>query len=139
MHVSPRAGSPRMLGTDFYQCDPYPTTPTTPTTPTNNPTESPRGRYMRQNTPPLTFMLPEMLPDAPADFEFHASPELQFVEENPSIRFLTRTGYCHWCGTTSSPEWRPGPHGKKTLCNACGLKFSRNSNSPGGMIEEYPS
>ncbi|PVI00901.1 hypothetical protein DM02DRAFT_671679 [Periconia macrospinosa] len=27
---------------------------------------------------------------------------------------------CTSCGTSSSPEWRKGPEGPKTLCNACG-------------------
>jgi hypothetical protein len=32
-------------------------------------------------------------------------------------------GYiCTRCGTLRSPEWRKGPHGPKTLCNACGCK-----------------
>lgn len=30
---------------------------------------------------------------------------------------------CVDCGTNSSPEWRRGPRGAKTLCNACGRKF----------------
>ncbi len=34
---------------------------------------------------------------------------------------------CTSCGTTNSPEWRKGPSGKKTLCNACGLRFARQS------------
>lgn len=29
---------------------------------------------------------------------------------------------CMDCGTLSSPEWRKGPNGKKTLCNACGCE-----------------
>ncbi|CAD6889855.1 unnamed protein product [Tilletia controversa] len=33
---------------------------------------------------------------------------------------------CQSCGTTSSPEWRRGPTGHKTLCNACGLRYSRS-------------
>ncbi|KAI8812757.1 hypothetical protein BJ742DRAFT_791690 [Cladochytrium replicatum] len=33
--------------------------------------------------------------------------------------------YCRQCGTTTSPEWRKGPDGPKTLCNACGLAFSK--------------
>jgi hypothetical protein len=33
---------------------------------------------------------------------------------------------CASCGTSSSPEWRKGPDGTKSLCNACGLRFSRN-------------
>ncbi|EJD53150.1 GATA-domain-containing protein [Auricularia subglabra TFB-10046 SS5] len=32
---------------------------------------------------------------------------------------------CADCGRTDSPEWRKGPRGPKTLCNACGLRFSK--------------
>ncbi|KAJ1332432.1 hypothetical protein BSLG_008734 [Batrachochytrium salamandrivorans] len=32
---------------------------------------------------------------------------------------------CEACETTDSPEWRRGPHGRKTLCNACGLRYAR--------------
>ncbi|KAJ3372681.1 hypothetical protein GGF31_001706 [Allomyces arbusculus] len=32
---------------------------------------------------------------------------------------------CARCGVTSSPEWRRGPLGDRTLCNACGLKYYR--------------
>ncbi|OAL44461.1 hypothetical protein IQ07DRAFT_577911 [Pyrenochaeta sp. DS3sAY3a] len=36
---------------------------------------------------------------------------------------------CVDCGTNSSPEWRRGPRGAKTLCNACGLRWTKlNSN-----------
>jgi hypothetical protein len=30
---------------------------------------------------------------------------------------------CKECGTTDSPEWRKGPCGSKTLCNACGCEY----------------
>lgn len=29
---------------------------------------------------------------------------------------------CHSCNTTDTPEWRRGPDGARTLCNACGLR-----------------
>jgi len=32
---------------------------------------------------------------------------------------------CSNCGTTSTPEWRKGPEGPRTLCNACGLKLNK--------------
>ncbi|GAA6002505.1 hypothetical protein JCM10207_001154 [Rhodosporidiobolus poonsookiae] len=32
---------------------------------------------------------------------------------------------CANCGRTSSAEWRSGPTGPKTLCNACGLRWSK--------------
>ncbi len=31
---------------------------------------------------------------------------------------------CDFTGTLDSPEWRKGPSGPKTLCNACGCSFS---------------
>ncbi|QRW21180.1 GATA type zinc finger [Rhizoctonia solani] len=34
---------------------------------------------------------------------------------------------CTTCARTDSPEWRRGPHGPKTLCNACGLKWAKAS------------
>jgi hypothetical protein len=38
------------------------------------------------------------------------------------MRALPRCHICIICGTTESPEWRKGPEGPKTLCNACGCK-----------------
>ncbi|KFY21663.1 hypothetical protein V493_07222 [Pseudogymnoascus sp. VKM F-4281 (FW-2241)] len=32
---------------------------------------------------------------------------------------------CADCATLDSPEWRKGPNGPKTLCNACGLRWSK--------------
>lgn len=35
--------------------------------------------------------------------------------------------WCRWCGILDTPEWRMGPHGKRTLCNRCGLRWARES------------
>jgi hypothetical protein len=32
---------------------------------------------------------------------------------------------CTKCGATKTPQWREGPCGPKTLCNACGVKRTR--------------
>ncbi|GAA6005423.1 hypothetical protein JCM11491_003637 [Sporobolomyces phaffii] len=32
---------------------------------------------------------------------------------------------CQNCGRTDSPEWRSGPTGPKSLCNACGLRWAK--------------
>ncbi|ODQ78183.1 hypothetical protein BABINDRAFT_177391 [Babjeviella inositovora NRRL Y-12698] len=32
---------------------------------------------------------------------------------------------CLQCGSTETPEWRRGPYGSRTLCNACGLFHSK--------------
>ena len=41
---------------------------------------------------------------------------------------LTGSQVCVQCGATSTPLWRNGPAGAKTLCNACGVKLQRNYN-----------
>lgn len=33
-------------------------------------------------------------------------------------------GRCHSCNRAETPEWRRGPDGARTLCNACGLRRS---------------
>ncbi|KAK4204011.1 putative white collar 2 protein [Triangularia verruculosa] len=55
---------------------------------------------------------------------------------------VTEEYVCTDCGTLDSPEWRKGPNGPKTLCNACGLRWAKkekkrnkdnnNSNNNGG-------
>ncbi|KAI9280142.1 GATA zinc finger-domain-containing protein [Umbelopsis sp. AD052] len=32
---------------------------------------------------------------------------------------------CHSCNVTETPEWRRGPDGARTLCNACGLHYAK--------------
>mmetsp|Transcript_21567 Transcript_21567/g.51486 ORF Transcript_21567/g.51486 Transcript_21567/m.51486 type:complete len:442 (-) Transcript_21567:388-1713(-) len=37
---------------------------------------------------------------------------------------------CLNCGTTSTPLWRGGPQGPKTLCNACGVRYMKSNKRP---------
>ncbi|KOS18437.1 Cutinase palindrome-binding protein [Escovopsis weberi] len=39
---------------------------------------------------------------------------------------------CTDCGTLDSPEWRKGPSGPKTLCNACGLRWAKKEKKRNG-------
>lgn len=39
---------------------------------------------------------------------------------------------CTHCETTKTPQWREGPRGPKTLCNACGVRFRS-----GRLLPEY--
>lgn len=58
---------------------------------------------------------------------------------------------CTKCGATKTPQWREGPFGPKTLCNACGVKRTRKlraeadgtkrrkvTSSPTGKVQVKP-
>ncbi|KAM1499788.1 hypothetical protein ACFX14_022421 [Malus domestica] len=40
---------------------------------------------------------------------------------------------CQHCGTETTPQWRPGPHGNKTLCDACEVRYRKS----GKLVPEY--
>ena len=43
---------------------------------------------------------------------------------------IQRERSCTCCGTTDTPRWRMGGPTRKTLCNACGLFWTRNGSLP---------
>ncbi|XWS66168.1 hypothetical protein CRYUN_Cryun05aG0176700 [Craigia yunnanensis] len=59
-----------------------------------------------------------LLPAAPAD-----------NTQNPSGQAVRK---CMHCEITKTPQWRAGPMGPKTLCNACGVRYKS-----GRLFPEY--
>ncbi|KAD6118674.1 hypothetical protein R6Q59_024873 [Mikania micrantha] len=55
----------------------------------------------------------------------HKSVRLKKRDEG----FITR---CLHCGCDKTPQWRTGPKGPKTLCNACGVRYKS-----GRLVPEY--
>ena len=45
------------------------------------------------------------------------------AQEEDRRKRLKAQRVCDDCATADSPEWRKGPNGPKTLCNACGCKL----------------
>ncbi|SPO36150.1 uncharacterized protein PSFLO_01621 [Pseudozyma flocculosa] len=87
------------------------------------------------------------LQERPARDTQHDKPHRPFDDQNPPISGLggandpggsvatlaavaaaaaAQTKCCTGCGKSNSPEWRRGPSGHKTLCNACGLRYARS-------------
>ncbi|CAG8097724.1 unnamed protein product [Penicillium salamii] len=52
-----------------------------------------------------------------------AADQERNAQEGDRRKRLKSQHVCGDCGTADSPEWRKGPNGPKTLCNACGCKF----------------
>ncbi|KAH3758692.1 hypothetical protein Pelo_9510 [Pelomyxa schiedti] len=61
------------------------------------------------------------------------TPPIQSTKGNSSRRRANTVDksqlYCHFCGRKSTPEWRKGPDGPATLCNACGLQWAKKYRS----------
>lgn len=51
-----------------------------------------------------------------------AADHARNAQEGDRRKRLKGQHMCRDCGTADSPEWRKGPNGPKTLCNACGCK-----------------
>ncbi|CAE6457566.1 unnamed protein product [Rhizoctonia solani] len=56
-----------------------------------------------------------------------AQPDRPKKRSRPTRAHPSSPRVCTTCSRTDSPEWRRGPHGPKTLCNACGLKWAKAS------------
>ncbi|PIA47543.1 hypothetical protein AQUCO_01400291v1 [Aquilegia coerulea] len=54
-------------------------------------------------------------------------PKRKVVQEDNAGRRI-----CSHCGADSTPQWRQGPMGPKTLCNACGVRYKS-----GRLVPEY--
>lgn len=70
------------------------------------------------------------------DMKGHGYPESKKRRGVRSIHSLTKQksnilkraappGRCHSCNRAETPEWRRGPDGARTLCNACGLHYAK--------------
>ncbi|VAI58993.1 unnamed protein product [Triticum turgidum subsp. durum] len=59
----------------------------------------------------------------------HLPPQLSGGAASPPGQGDRR---CSHCGVQKTPQWRAGPEGAKTLCNACGVRFKS-----GRLLPEY--
>lgn len=54
------------------------------------------------------------------------SKRLSSKRRRRTVYSTKRNLHCHMCGVTETPEWRRGPAGDHTLCNACGLHYAKS-------------
>ncbi|XP_061353888.1 GATA transcription factor 11-like [Gastrolobium bilobum] len=125
------------------------------------PVKRPRGRRQRLSSFSLLFSIP-FFPASPAvkkdqrgavyesDLEtHHARKLLSRVTKKQREKDLSMLSYniemkrsssqepftpkkCMHCEVTKTPQWREGPMGPKTLCNACGVRYRT-----GRLFPEY--
>ncbi|KAH6983794.1 hypothetical protein EDB80DRAFT_246585 [Ilyonectria destructans] len=52
-------------------------------------------------------------------------PRYDTIKFKKRRKLAATPGRCHSCNRIDTPEWRRGPDGPKTLCNACGLHYAK--------------
>ncbi|XP_061367545.1 GATA transcription factor 9-like [Gastrolobium bilobum] len=67
---------------------------------------------------------------APADGT--AQPKAAPAKKREGLNAECSGRKCLHCGAEKTPQWRTGPMGPKTLCNACGVRFKS-----GRLVAEY--
>lgn len=78
--------------------------------------------YSEQCPPPA-----EHGPDAMAGKDGFAGPDAKKRRGRAAP-----PGRCHSCNRAETPEWRRGPDGARTLCNACGLHYAKLTRKQNG-------
>ncbi|KXN86737.1 Protein GAT2, partial [Leucoagaricus sp. SymC.cos] len=95
------------------------------TTPTTNLREDSKEGLVNGSTTNAT--------NVPASLSSAANPtspsgppaKKQKTDEGNSGQGENQGQTCLGCNATSTPEWRRGPMGPRTLCNACGLVYAK--------------
>ncbi|KAJ8659137.1 hypothetical protein O0I10_005176 [Lichtheimia ornata] len=59
----------------------------------------------------------------PSSWQSHSIHRLR--QQRRRGRATAFQGRCHSCNISETPEWRRGPDGARTLCNACGLHYAK--------------
>ncbi|XP_071725027.1 GATA transcription factor 4-like [Rutidosis leptorrhynchoides] len=60
------------------------------------------------------------------------NPELSNKQDNLNPNSESTGRKCLHCASEKTPQWRTGPMGPKTLCNACGVRYKS-----GRLVPEY--
>ncbi|PWZ17688.1 GATA transcription factor 12 [Zea mays] len=103
---------------------PPPPSPGSPPSAAISPSESGSG------TAALAF--PARKPSKPAKKKEAPSPSPPPVPNNAAAAGAGEGRRCLHCETDKTPQWRTGPLGPKTLCNACGVRYKS-----GRLVPEY--
>lgn len=74
---------------------------------------------------PSNTKWPTVVTKSKADTSEPCTPLINHVSKPKASVTTTQQRKCQQCGKTSTPEWRRGPVGPRTLCNACGLFYCK--------------
>lgn len=99
-----------------------------------------KGMRSKRKRRPTTHRFRYLHPFEPSKLEttYYSSEQQAKKKRKTSSLHTEASSYdgivrkCTHCETTKTPQWREGPDGPKTLCNACGVRFRS-----GRLVPEY--
>lgn len=95
---------------------------------TNETSFSGRARSKRSRAPTSSWASPQ-------EPESLITGKLKSKRDSSPSKAASATGgvrRCSHCASEKTPQWRTGPLGPKTLCNACGVRYKS-----GRLVPEY--
>lgn len=94
--------------------------------------------YMDYQTPTMEFSPGYSVPTKKSPSVGHKSTSRRKAKHSPDGVDGVPSYMCTECGAVESPEWRKGPQGPKTLCNACGLRWAKRTRKEEGSSISPP-
>ncbi|XP_064994464.1 GATA transcription factor 6-like [Musa acuminata AAA Group] len=111
-------------------------TESTTTTTTTSSSSSFSSSVSSRSPPSISSCLTHDHPSAAGDQSFFLcdkqKPKKRGRKPKPASSAAAGERRCAHCGAQRTPQWRAGPLGAKTLCNACGVRFKS-----GRLLPEY--
>ncbi|KAK9691019.1 hypothetical protein RND81_09G170800 [Saponaria officinalis] len=105
---------------------------------TGSPPKTESSSSSSPSSPVSTLLFSPPVHDRGVFFVYGKAP-LKKPKKKPASSLNGETGLnssvqrrCTHCQVTKTPQWRAGPNGPKTLCNACGVRFKS-----GRLFPEY--
>ncbi|KAK7262862.1 hypothetical protein RJT34_30443 [Clitoria ternatea] len=94
-------------------------------TPSTRLTEDQEKRNRHQRRSSVTNFCWDLLQSKHNNIPSQSKSKRPTTNANPNTNDPLLARRCANCDTTSTPLWRNGPRGPKSLCNACGIRFKK--------------
>lgn len=96
--------------------------PHSPITPSSHITQTPQQySQLHSKNNATTLSTAQTLCSITKDSNKKIMKKRIYNKKNKNIKVIT----CQHCAEIQTPEWRRGPYGNRTLCNACGLYYRK--------------
>uniref|UniRef100_A0ACD5Y5E7 Uncharacterized protein n=1 Tax=Avena sativa TaxID=4498 RepID=A0ACD5Y5E7_AVESA len=93
-------------------------------------TDSPMQSLITNSPPESPILEPEAPP--PSMHQRQKISKKKRKHKGPAPGQKNKGKTCLHCRASETPQWREGPKGRGTLCNACGVRYKQ-----GGLLPEY--